>query len=78
MPTLPEIFSGVAAFLVVYYFKELSTDVKAAVNSIKELNGKVGVIIERTDRHDKEIDKLRTEVKEVSLDLAVIKGSDKK
>lgn len=73
-PTLQEVFSGVAIFLVAYYFRELSKDLKSAVASVEKLNTKVGVIIERTDTHTTEISTLREKTDTLTSDVAHIKA----
>lgn len=72
--TLQDIILGVASFLVIYYFKELSENVKGAVESVKELNGKVGIIIERTETHSNEIHILREKAETMGTDVAQIKA----
>jgi FtsZ-binding cell division protein ZapB len=72
--TIQDIILGVASFLVIYYFKELSANVKNAVESVQELNGKVGVIIERTETHSTEIYNLREKAETMSSDVAHIKA----
>ena len=74
MPNLPEILTAICAFLVAYYFKELSNSIKLAVDSVKELNAKVGVIIERTETHSNEIEILREKTDTITSDVAHIKA----
>lgn len=72
--SLQDVIVSVASFLVVYYFKELSTSVKDAVKSVEELNAKVGVIIEKTKTHSTEIEILRDKYDGLRSDVAHIKA----
>jgi sarcosine oxidase gamma subunit len=63
-----------AGFLAANYLKDLSNNIREAVNSVKELNSKVAVIIERTETHAFEIDRLRSHQESMVEDLAVIKA----
>lgn len=64
-----------AGFLAANYLKDLSASIKDAVTSIRELNSKVAVIIERTETHAFEIDRLRTHQESIVEDLAHIKAT---
>lgn len=72
--TLQDVIVGIASFLVVYYFKELSSSVKDAVKSVEALNAKVGVIIEKTKSHEYEIVILREKQDSLVSDVAHIKA----
>jgi hypothetical protein len=72
--TLQDVLVSVASFLVVYYFKELSGDVKSAVKSVQELNAKVGVILQNIETHSNEIEILREKQSNLVADVAHIKA----
>lgn len=73
-PEVLNILLSVLGFLAVYYFKELSSDIKEAVKSVNELNTKVGVIIERTDSHSNEIMAIKNKQDNIVSDVAHIKA----
>lgn len=73
-PTLQDVIVAVASFLVVYYFKELSSSVREAVKSIEALNTKMGVLVEKTKTHDSEIELLREKQDMMVSDIAHIKA----
>jgi FtsZ-binding cell division protein ZapB len=72
--TFPQFIVGTAAFLAVYFFRELNANVKEAVGSVKELNTKIAVVIERTETHSHEIVILREKQDNLQNDVAQIKA----
>jgi len=71
---LNQVFVGIAAFLAIFYFHDLASSIKEATSAIKELNIKVGVIIERTEVHAHEIAFLREKQDNLQNDMAQIKA----
>lgn len=61
-------------FLLVFYFKQMNESAKEAVISIKRLNEKVAVVIERTESHQYEIERLRLRHETLITDVAMIKA----
>lgn len=71
---LNNIVLSVGAFFAAFYIKQLSESIKEAVTSVKELNSKVAVIIERTEHHSNEITVLRDKQDNIIADLAHLKA----
>jgi len=69
-----DIIVSVAGFFSAYYVKQLSDSIQEAVSSIKDLNSKVAVIIERTETHGHEIQILREKHDNIASDVAHIKA----
>lgn len=69
-----DIIVSVAGFFSAYYVKQLSESIREAVTSIKDLNQKVAVIIERTETHSHEIQILREKQDNLQSDVAHIKA----
>lgn len=69
-----DIVISVAGFFSAYYVKQLSDSIREAVSSIKDLNSKVAVIIERTETHGHEIQILREKHDTIASDVAHIKA----
>lgn len=69
-----DIVISVAGFFSAYYVKQLSDSIREAVSSIKDLNSKVAVIIERTETHGHEIQILREKHDNIASDVAHIKA----
>lgn len=69
-----DIIISIAGFLSAYYVKQLSDSITEIVSSIKDLNQKVAVIIERTETHGHEIQILREKHDNLSSDVAHIKA----
>jgi FtsZ-binding cell division protein ZapB len=69
-----DIVVSVAGFFSAYYVKQLSESIREAVTSIKDLNQKVAVIIERTETHSHEIQILREKQDNLQSDVAHIKA----
>ena len=71
---LSNIIIGVAAFFSTYYIKQLSDTIKEVTVSVKDLNSKVAVIVERTETHGHEIQVLRDKQDNLRSDVAHIKA----
>jgi uncharacterized protein YoxC len=69
---LQSIIIAVAGYFSVRYLKKVSEDISKATESIDKLNGKVAVIIERTETHSFEIELLRAKQDKLVEDVAVI------
>jgi hypothetical protein len=69
-----DIVVSVAGFFAAYYVKQLSDSIREAVDSIKDLNSKVAVVIERTETHGHEIQILREKHDNMASDVAHIKA----
>ena len=69
-----DIIISIAGFLSAYYVKQLSESIREIVGSIKDLNQKVAVIIERTETHSHEIQILREKHDNIASDVAHIKA----
>jgi FtsZ-binding cell division protein ZapB len=69
-----DIAVSIAGFFSAYYVKQLADAIKEAVQSIKDLNQKVAVIIERTETHSHEIQILREKQDNLQSDVAHIKA----
>lgn len=69
---LRSIILGVAAYFSARYLKNISEDISKATESIEKLNGKVAVVIERTETHSFEIELLRAKQDKLVEDVAVI------
>lgn len=75
---LPNIILGIAAFFGAYYVKELSHNLQQVTDSIRDLNQKMAIIIERTETHNHEIQILREKHDNIASDVAHIKAHMKK
>jgi outer membrane murein-binding lipoprotein Lpp len=75
---LSNIILGVAAFLGAFFLKNLSKNIEEITISVKDLNNKVAVIIERTETHGQEIQILREKHDNIASDVAHIKAHIKK
>lgn len=69
-----DIIVSIAGFFSAYYVRQLSDSIKEAVSSIKDLNQKVAVVIERTETHGHEIQILREKQDNLQSDVAHIKA----
>lgn len=65
---------GLAGFFGAYYVKELSHNLQQVTDSIKDLNQKMAIIIERTETHNHEIQILREKHDNIASDVAHIKA----
>jgi uncharacterized protein YoxC len=75
---LSSIVLGIATFFAAYFLKNLSKSMEEITESVKDLNKKVAVIIERTETHGQEIQILREKHDSISNDVAQIKAHIKK
>lgn len=70
-----EIIIALAGFFSAYYVKQMAQTLRDVVRSVNELNNNVATIIERTEHHGEEINKLRSTQEELLRDVAHIKGA---
>lgn len=54
-----QVLMAIVGFFGVFILNDLKKSVEKATDSVNELNQKVSVIIEKSERHDKEIDALK-------------------
>ncbi len=78
--TLDHVIYSAAAFFAISYFREFTNQFKEVSKSIKELNEKIAVIIERTENHSTEIGLIRKDQRDMLEDISRIKAhiSDEK
>ena len=71
---LSNLILGAATFFGAYFLKNLSKNIEEITQSVKDLNNKVAVIIERTETHGHEIQILREKHDNIASDVAHIKA----
>lgn len=71
---LSNIILGIATFFGAYFLKQLSKSMEDITYSVKDLNNKMAVIIERTETHNHEIQILREKHDNIASDVAHIKA----
>lgn len=71
---LSDIILGFATFFGTYYVKQLSMSINEITYSIRDLNQKMAIIIERTETHGHEIQILREKHDNIASDVAHIKA----
>lgn len=71
---LANIILGVATFFAAYFLKNVAKNIEEITNSVKDLNNKMAVIIERTETHGHEIQILREKQDNLQSDVAHIKA----
>lgn len=72
--TLDTVIYSSAAFFAISYFREFTNQFREVSKSIKELNEKIAVIIERTENHSTEISLIRKDQKDMLEDISRIKA----
>jgi uncharacterized protein YoxC len=73
-----DIVFSIATFFGTYFLNNLSKNIQEVTDSVKDLNKKMAIIIERTETHNNEIQILRQKHDNIASDVAHIKAHLKK
>lgn len=60
------VIMGICGFMMIYYFDSINSTIKEVTKQLSNLHTKIAVVVERIDKHDREIVDLKIGHKELS------------